>query len=297
MQGFPCRKNLLQKMRYHLENAFSHIRQAGITNLMSLLSIAFTTVLLSILLLNHTLIAQQLALAKDAPTLVASLKDTVNEAKGRAFVSQIEKDERISSVYYVSKEEESARGETEFKDLGKLIKDAFPGVVPFQASLEIYIDEEIVTRRALERIALDIKAYDEIEDVILKGQGVLNELLRDATRITFAGIAIAIAVGWLIIRYSLGKTMAARKDEFALIELLGAFPRYLLIPLLTHGIFLAAFGTTCGLGVFYGLFLMFRYQLGAMQFLPIYQLIAIVAGGIIIGTLAGIFAHRKLTRK
>ena len=284
-------------MRYHLENAFSHIVHAGIANLMSLLSIALTTVLLTLLLLNHTFIARQLALARDEPTLVAFLKDTVNEPKGRAFVSQIEKDNRIIDVHYVSKAEELARGETEFKALGRLIKEAFPGVIPFQASLEIYIDEGIVSRRDLERIALEIKAYDEIEDVMLKGQGVLNDLLREAERIAFAAIAIAIAGCWLIIRYTVGRTMAARQDELALMELLGALPRYLLVPLLTHGIFLGALGTGCGLGIFYGLFLMFKYQLGVMRFLPIYQPIVIVIGGITVGIIAGFFAHRKLTRR
>lgn len=284
-------------MRYHLENAFSHIVHAGIANLMSLLSIALTTVLLTLLLLNHTFIARQLALARDEPTLVAFLKDTVNEPKGRAFVSQIEKDNRIIDVHYVSKAEELARGETEFKALGRLIKEAFPGVIPFQASLEIYIDEGIVSRRDLERIALEIKAYDEIEDVMLKGQGVLNDLLREAERIAFAAIAIAIAGCWLIIRYTVGKTMAARQDELALMELLGALPRYLLVPLLTHGIFLGALGTGCGLGIFYGLFLMFKYQLGVMRFLPIYQPIVIVVGGITVGIIAGFFAHRKLIRR
>ncbi len=284
-------------MRYHLENAFSHIVHAGIANLMSLLSIALTTVLLTLLLLNHTFIARQLALARDEPTLVAFLKDTVNEPKGRAFVSQIEKDNRIIDVHYVSKAEELARGETEFKALGRLIKEAFPGVIPFQASLEIYIDEGIVSRRDLERIALEIKAYDEIEDVMLKGQGVLNDLLREAERIAFAAIAIAIAGCWLIIRYTVGKTMAARQDELALMELLGALPRYLLVPLLTHGIFLGALGTGCGLGIFYGLFLMFKYQLGVMRFLPIYQPIVIVVVGITVGIIAGFFAHRKLIRR
>lgn len=284
-------------MRYHLENAFSHIVHAGIANLMSLLSIALTTVLLTLLLLNHTFIARQLALARDEPTLVAFLKDTVNEPKGRAFVSQIEKDNRIIDVHYVSKAEELARGETEFKELGRLIKEAFPGVIPFQASLEIYIDEGIVSRRDLERIALEIKAYDEIEDVMLKGQGVLNDLLREAERIAFAAIAIAIAGCWLIIRYTVGRTMAARQDELALMELLGALPRYLLVPLLTHGIFLGALGTGCGLGIFYGLFLMFKYQLGVMRFLPIYQPIGIVVGGITVGIIAGFFAHRKLIRR
>ena len=283
-------------MRYHLENAFSHILHAGITNLMSLLSIALTTVLLTLLLLNHTFIAQQLASVQDEPTLVAFLKDTVNEPKGRAFVTQIEKDTRIIAAHYVPKAEELARGATEFKELGKLIKEAFPGVIPYQASLEIYIDEGIVSQRDLEQIALEIKAYDEIEDVMLKGQGVLNDLLRETERITFAAIAISVAICWLLIRYTVGRTMAARHDELVLMELLGALPRYLFVPLLMHGIFLGALGTGCGLGIFYGLFLMFKYQIGATHFLPIYQPIVIVVSGITVGIIAALFAHRRLKR-
>jgi len=280
-------------MRYHLENAFSHITNAGSSNLMSLLGLAFTTTLLTTLLLNHSFISQQLELDKDGPTLVAFLKDTVNESKGRMLGSQIEKNRQILAVTYASKAEVLERGKTQFPDLSHLIKDRFSGVNPFPASLEIYVVEASVTRKTLEQIALDIKAHNEIEDVSLTGQGLGNDLLRNSERTTFVGIGLAIVAIWGIIRYALGKTAAARNEEIALMKLLGAGPRYLRTPFFIHGIFLGGIGPLCGLACFYGLFQLFKSQLGTLRFLTIHQPIFVVVGGIGIGIVAALSAQRK----
>lgn len=280
-------------MRYYLENAFSHITNAGFLNVMSLLGIAFTTTLISTLLLNHSFISQQFELDKDGPTLVAFLKDTVNESNGRTLASQIEKNRQILSVNYASKAEGLARGKTQFRDLSPMIQDRFSGVNPFPASLEIYVVEESVTRKTLEQIALEIKAYNEIEDVLLTGHGLVNDLLRDWERTTFLGIGLAIVAIWGIIRYALGKTAHARSEEIALMKLLGARPRYLRTPFLIHGIFLGGIGPLSGLACFYALFQLFKSQFGTLRFLTIHQPILIVVGGIGIGLVAALFAQRK----
>ena len=137
-------------MRYHLKNATSHITRAGSASVMSFFGIGFITVLLATLLLNHSFISQQSEFKSHAPTLIAFLKDTVDESTGRTLVSQIEKNGRVLAVNYASKAESLARGETQFQDLGLLIKEAFAenrGVNPFPASLKIYVDEELITRK------------------------------------------------------------------------------------------------------------------------------------------------------
>ena len=260
---------------------------------MSLLGLAFSTALLTTLLLNHSFISQQFELDKDGPTLVAFLKDTVNESRGRTLANQIEKNRQIFAVNYASKAAVLEREKTQFRDLSQLIADGFSGVNPFPASLEIYVVEESVTRKMLEQIALDIKAYNEIEDVSLTGQGLVNDLLRDSERTTFVGIGLAIVAIWGIIRYTLGKTASARSEEIALLKLLGASPRYLHIPFLIHGIFLGGIGPLCGLASFYGLFQLFKSQLGTLRFLTIHQPILIVVGGIGLGLIAAFFAQRK----
>ena len=89
--------------------------------------------------------------------------------------------------------------------MGVLIKEAFSetrGVNPFPASLNVYVDEELITRKTLEHIVLEIKSHDEIEDILLTGQGQLKDRLRDSERTTLAGIAATVIAIWFIYRFN-----------------------------------------------------------------------------------------------
>ena len=265
---------------------------------MSFLGIGFIIVLLATLLLNHTFIFQQSEFKSHGPTLIAFLKDTVNESKGRTLVSQIEKNGQVLTVNYTSKAERLTHGGTQFQELDLLIREAFAepsGINPFPASLKIYVDEDLITRKTLEQIVLDIKAHDEIEDVLLTGQGQLKDRLRDSERTTWIAIGIASVIIWFIIGSVLKKTASARIEEIALMKLLGMPRRHLLTPFILHGLFLGGLGTVCGIGCFYGMFYIFRSELGAADLLPIYQFISVAVGGMVIGCLAGTVAHRKFS--
>lgn len=283
-------------MGYRLKNATSHITCAGTSSLIGIIGIGFITALLATLLLNHSFILQQSEFKNRAPTLVAFLKDTVDEVKGRTLVSQLEKNGQILAVDYTSKAEKLSRGETEFQDLGVLIKEAFAetqGVNPFPASLNVYVDEELITRKALEHIVLDIKTYDEIEDVLLTGQGQLKDQLRDSERATLVGIGVTVVVVWFIIGSIIKKTTIARTDEIHLMKMLGMFRRYLLAPFIVHGLFLGGLGALCGLGCFYGIVHVFKSQLGGIGFLTVYHTILVIVGEMLIGLLVGFVGHRK----
>ena len=283
-------------MGYRLKNATSHIARAGTSSLIGIVGIGFITALLATLLLNHSFISQQSEFKNRAPTLIAFLKDTVDEVKGRTLVSQLEKNGQILAVDYTSKAEKLSRGEAEFQDLGVLIKEAFAetqGVNPFPASLNVYVDEELITRKALEHIALDIKSHDEIEDVLLTGQGQLKDQLRDSERTTLVGIGVTVVVVWFIMGSIIKKTAMARTDEIHLMKMLGMFRRYLLTPFIVHGLFLGGLGALCGLGCFYGIVHVFKSQLGGIGFLTIYHTLLVVIGEMLIGILVGFFTHRK----
>lgn len=283
-------------MGYRLKNATSHIARAGTSSLIGIIGIGFITALLATLLLNHSFILQQSEFKNRAPTLIAFLKDTVDEVKGRTLVSQLEKNGQILAVDYTSKAEKLSRGETEFQDLGVLIKEAFAetqGVNPFPASLNVYVDEELITRKALEHIVLDIKTYDEIEDVLLTGQGQLKDQLRDSERATLVGIGVTLVVVWFIMGSIIKRTAIARTDEIHLMKMLGMFRHYLLAPFIVHGLFLGGLGALCGLGCFYGIIYVFKSQLGGIGFLTIYHTILVIIGEMVIGVLVGFVAHRK----
>ena len=283
-------------MRYRLKNAISHIACAGTANLIGIIGVGFITALLTTLLLNHSLILKQSEFKRHSPTLVAFLKDTVEEAHGRTLVSQLEKNGQILAVDYTSKADKLARGEAEFQDLGVLIKEAFAetqGVNPFPASLNIYVDEELITRKALEHIALEIKTHHEIEDVMLTGQGQLKDRLRDSERTMLVGTAVAIVVAWFIIGSIIKRATVARSEEIYLMKLIGMFRNYLLLPFVVQGLFLGGLGALCGLGCFYTMMYVFQSQLGGVHFLTIYQIILVVVAEMLIGALVGLTTHRK----
>ena len=283
-------------MHYRLKNAISHIAHAGTSSLIGIVGIGFITTLFTTLLLNHSFILRQSEFKMHAPTLVAFLKDTVDESMGRTLVSRLEKNGQILAVNYASKAEKLASGETEFRDLGVLIKEAFSetrGVNPFPASLNVYVDEELINRKTLEHIVLEIKAHDEIEDILLTGQGQLKDRLRDSERTTLVAIGVTVVVIWFVIGSIIKKTAIARTDEFHLMKLLGMFRRYLLAPFIVHGLFLGGLGALCGLVCFYGVLHTFRAQLGGIHFLTIYQIISVIVAEMLIGCIVGFATYRK----
>ena len=283
-------------MHYRLKNAISHIISAGTSSLIGIVGIGFITTLLTTLLLNHSSILRQSEFKRHTPTLVAFLKDTVDESKGRTLVSRLEKNGQILAVHYTSKAEKLASGETEFQDLGVLIKEAFSGrrgVNPFPASLNVYVDEELITRKTLEHMALEIKTHDEIEDILLTGHGQLRDRLRDSERTMLVGIGFTILAVWFIIATIIRKTAVARADEFHLMTLLGMFQRYLLAPFVVHGLVLGGLGAVYGLSCFYGMLHIFKSQLDGIYFLTIYQIIAVILAEMLIGCIVGFATYRK----
>lgn len=280
-------------MRYKIQNIFTHIRLTGLNNLLSIIALAFFTLILTTFLFNYNSVYKDLELKETVPPLVAFLKDTIIEEDAKTFANQIQNQARILFIDYVSKEENYNRAEKQFGALGKLIKRTFSSGNPFPASLEIYVDSSNVSRKSLEEISFEIESFEEIEDVNLTGYGIITDLFRQTNRLTIASIAITILLTLLIIRAAVFRTARYRHDEIRLLNLIGATRGYLRTPFIFHGMFLGFFGTLSGLICFYLLYCIFTYQLGMLEFIPYYQAIIVICLGTLIGIFAGVFAHRK----
>lgn len=280
-------------MRYKFQNIFTHIGLTGLNNLLSIIALAFFTLILTTFLFNYNSVYKDLELKETVPPLVAFLKDTIIEEEAKTFANQIQNQARILFIDYVSKEENYNRAEKQFGALGKLIKRTFSSGNPFPASLEIYVDSSNVSRKSLEEISFEIESFEEIEDVNLTGYGIITDLFRQTNRLTIASIAITVLLTLLIIRAAVFRTARSRHDEIRLLNLIGATRGYLRTPFIFHGMFLGFIGTLSGLICFYLLYCIFTYQLGMLEFIPYYQAIIVICLGTFIGIFAGFFAHRK----
>lgn len=280
-------------MRYKIQNLFTHIGLSTLNNLLSIIALAFFTLILTTFLFNYNSVYKDLELKETVPPLVAFLKDTIIEEDAKTFANQIQNQARILFIDYVSKEENLNRAEKQFGALGKLIKRTFSNGNPFPASLEIYVDASNVSRKSLEEISFEIESFEEIEDVNLTGYGIITDLFRQTNRITIASIVITLFLTLLIIRAAVIRTAQTRNDEIQLLNLIGATRGHLRTPFIFHGMFLGFFGTLMGLTCFYLLYCIFTYQLGVLEFIPYNQVIIVVCVGLLAGLFAGIIAQRK----
>lgn len=283
-------------MRYLIQNALMHLGLTKSYNILCLIALAFFILILNTFLFNHSSIYKELSLKETEAPLVAFANDTVVEDEARVFANQIQKNEQILYIDYISKEENLNRAEKQFGPLGKLIKNGFSGSNPFPASLEIYVSSDNISRKTLEEIAFDIEAYDTIDDVVFTGHGILTDVFRRTNRMTIASIAITVLISFLLIRASVFKTGQTRDDEIHLINIIGGTRGYIRFPFLIQGIALGFLGSLLGIGCFYLLYCIFTFQIGVLEFLPYYQLMSIVITGVIIGVFSGFSAFRKYAK-
>lgn len=283
-------------MAYKIQNAFTHLGLTGFNNILSLIAITFISLLLNTFLFNHNTIYKELSFRETEAPLVAYANDTVVEEDARVFANQIQKNEHIEYIAYISKEENLNRAEKQFGPLGKLIKNGFSGSNPFPAFLEIYINSDSISRKTLEQIAFDIESYDTIDDVIFTGHGILADISRETKRMTIAGIAFTVLFSLLLIRTAIMRTGQYRQEEIHLLNLTGATQGHLRLPFIIQGVFLGLIGSLLGIICFYLLYCLFIFQLGVLEFIPYYQLIAIMGIGVIIGIVSGISAFRKYAK-
>lgn len=283
-------------MRYYIQNAFVHIEQTRLHNLFSIIALALFTLILNTFLFNYNSINEELSLRKTVAPLIAYANDSVAEEDAKVFADQIRKNDNVYYIEYISKDEHLNRAEKQFGALGAFIKNGYSGSNPFPASLEIYFKSPNMSRKALEEIAYDIEADEKIDDVVLTGHGILTDIYHQTYRMTVASIVITVLIALLLVRASVLKTGRTRHKEIQLLNHIGATRGYLRIPFITQGIFLGFFGTLLGLTCFYILYCLFTFQLGVLEFLPLYQLIAIVSAGIIIGMFSGISAFKRYAK-
>lgn len=283
-------------MRYKLENALGHIRHSGLYNFLSLIALAFFILILTTFLFNNSSVYKELELKDTSPPLLAFLNDTVVEDDARVFANQIQKNHKILYIQYISKQENFNRYEKQFGPLGRWIKDSYSGSNPFPASLEIYVDPSGISRISLENIASELESYDKVDDVKLTGYGVISDVLRQTNRMTIVCIASSVLITLLVIRASVLRTGRIRYTEIQLLNLIGATRSYLKLPFLIHGMFLGLFGSIIGVTSFYILYIIFTFQLGILDFIPVYQVIGVIFSAVLIGLIAGILAQRKCLR-
>lgn len=285
--------------KYFLHEGFSNMFSHGF---MSFVAIGITVACL-LIMGTFTLVAvnanELLVELEQENEILAFVDESYTEEQSRALQKELEKVPNVAEVTYISKEEAmevfSAKypEETYFQDLDpEILRDRYAIKVA-----DLKQQGKIVKQvEAVEGVA-KVNAYEEIAGGFITVRNV-------ATVICVSLIAILVVVSVFIISNTIKLTTFDRRDEIAIMRMVGATNSFIRWPFVYEGLMFGFIGATISFFLQWGLYTMVAQgvarndTLQLINVIPFSELwmpvaVVFVLAGVVIGVGGSLSAIRK----
>lgn len=281
---------------------WKHIRRSPYQSLAAILIMILTLFIASIFSLTSFGMDKILKYVEAKPQITVFFKDEADDKKIQEIKSELEKNDKVLEVKYISKEDALNIYKEQNKNDPILLELVTANILP--ASLEVSAKEA----KYLNDINETLKGKPEIEEVMFQ-QDVVDNLIKWIDFIRTAGL---IFVGFLtlisisIIIMVIGMKISARKEEIEILKLVGASNWYIRRPFIIEGII---YGLISAVFAWAFSYLMILYAtpvlisfLSGLSILPVPPilmfeiLIVEILSGIFIGALGSYIAIRRYLR-
>ncbi len=282
-------------MFHALRDALAAFRRTPLLTGLSAAMIGFSLFLVGLFgILAHN-VHQALRQIQQRVEIVAYLRDDASLLEVEAAQQQIRAIAQVREVRYVSRDQALQQAQTnlpEFRDvLGGL------EINPLPASLEVALhpgQREAVIRGVADRLG----AYPFVEDVRY-GSDYLDDIFmlrRVAAATTLVlGNAFALAAAF-IIGAAVRIAIYARRDEIAIMQLVGATRGFVRRPFIAEGFLTGLAGGALALLLTYGAFTFLSDVLMRLEWLPRPWIASGIAAGCLLGAIAAAIAVRRYLR-
>jgi cell division transport system permease protein len=292
----------MRALRYALDEAFASLwrgRQAG---LLSTATIALALFVVGAFLL---VIANLERLGEDWSTtaeLSIYLRDDVTATEQRAIETTLGQSGIAAAQEYVSKSDALARFKQTFGELAAATEGL--GDNPLPASIEVRLRRGPSAGAGLESLGARLRQAPGVADVrydrqwldrVVTAIGIIRRVGLTLGSLLTIAAALTIAN---VVRLAL----YARRDELAIMQLVGAPSVYLRGPFVMEGVLQGGFGAVLALAALALAFAALRARylsplasavnLSSVQFLPMGLCLLLVAGGMAVGCIGGGLAAR-----
>ncbi|HUG41236.1 MAG TPA: permease-like cell division protein FtsX [Longimicrobiales bacterium] len=280
-------------MPYALSEALAAFRRAPVLTGLSAAMIGlslFVVGLFGVAAHNIRLVLDQVEARVE---IVAYLRDDTSDESVEALRAEVAALEAVREVTYVSRRQALELARQQLSDFEAIFTELEAN--PFPASLEITLQPGQRTADAVRGVANRIAAYPFVEDVRY-GQDWLDKvyLLRrvaGAAALVVGGAFAAVAA--LIIGSAVRLAIFARRDEIAIMRLVGATNGFIRRPFLLEGLITGALGSLLALPATYMLFRLLSDSVLELYWMPGMW----VAAGIAAGALFGVIASDRAVRR
>ncbi|MFO7894320.1 MAG: permease-like cell division protein FtsX [Longimicrobiales bacterium] len=229
--------------------------------------------------------------------VVAYLLDDATADQVNALQAEVETIPQVRDVIYVSRRQALELAREQLGDFESMISELDTN--PFPASLEVTLHSGQRNVDAVHRVAGVIGDYPFVEDVRY-GQDWLDKvyLLRrvaGAAAVVVGGAFAAVAA--LIIGAAIRLAIFARREEIAIMRLVGATDWFIRRPFLLEGLLTGILGSLMALPVTYGIFFFLSDAVVELEWMPQTWVVLGVLGGALFGTYASSRAVRNHLRE
>jgi cell division transport system permease protein len=229
--------------------------------------------------------------------VVAYLNDDAQPSSVQMAQEQIRGYSEVATVRYVSREEALAIARERLPELSGVFGSLDTNPLP--ASLEIALrpgrTDAVAVRSVVERLG----NYPFIEEVQYGADWIdkVFVLRRVAGAATFTlGIGFAL-VAALIIGAAIRMAVFARRDEIAIMRLVGATDSFIRRPFVLEGMITGVIGAVLALAGTWGVFVLLSGSVFELEWLPSLWLLLGLAAGAVVGLLASMIAVRRHLRE
>ena len=278
--------------KYWFEESVSNIRHGGIVSLLSIIIITLTVIILSNLTIIRNYLHREMATLKEDAPIIAFLEDDLDMETFNKLRTDLQRANEITNITYVSKEAALKKSQETFGKYSQAIMEGFADMNPLPASFEIHLNELILDPNTLPDIAGWIGGLAGVEDVTYE-QYSSNFINKAETVILIFSILMG-GSSVVIVSFSIMLTIYFRREEIKILRMVGAGHLYIILPLVTQGIFLGFIGSILGLsGMYLTFYLLFSQQIGDIEFITPTQFLSIILIGTLLGLIGSLLPIKR----
>ncbi|HUJ79519.1 MAG TPA: permease-like cell division protein FtsX [Nitrospiria bacterium] len=296
----------MRRLLFCLEELGRHLREHQGVVVLAVSTMAVAFFLLGLFLLVWVNLRDMVQVASDEARMEVFLKDGLDQSRRDAIRAQLEREESVQSVAYVSADDALTRFKARLKDQAVLLEGLDSNPLP--ASFEVRLRQGPAVLAGLASLADRIQTWDGVDAVRYGREWV------DRFRVFWAfvkalgvglGVLVAIAVVAIVtntIRFLIG----ARGIDIMVMRIVGASPALIALPYLLEGILLGLVSVAGAIGLLAALVAQFGPSLeviggfllgrGGLHFLSPDLLLLWLAAGVVLGGAGSLIALRRYFR-
>ena len=288
---------------YLLREAWANIWTNRTTTVVAIFTTAFTLACVGIFLLLYVNLRAAAGWLQEDIKIMVYLDDRVVGSTVSDLEQQLRVDRAVAALHFISKEQALGEFRAQFPSDSHLLEGL--GQNPLPASFVVTLTPPYRSPEAVKRWAERVGVLPGVEKVDYNQDWIdaLSTIIRSIELVAIGIGLILSAAAVTIIANTIRLTLFARRDELAILRLIGATKTFIRIPYLLEGAVLGGLGSACSLFMLKALYELFRHQMqttgrlrGLEQltmFFPLSICLLLVAVGVVLGCAGSFVSLRR----